>query len=68
MVLALTSCTSVPKDDGNYGQAFLANSQEEYAELGLSEITTEIWEDEMRTDCKEGSYGWWYMMQNSLMG
>lgn len=61
LVGLISSCSSTPKDDGNYGKAYLANTLKEYAELGLSENTTEIWEDGMRTDGKEGSYEWWYV-------
>ncbi|MGL1892585.1 MAG: hypothetical protein OCD02_13225 [Spirochaetaceae bacterium] len=55
------SCTSAPKDGGDYQKARLENSVEKYRELGIKDGTTEIWEDGMRTDGKSGSYEWWYI-------
>ncbi|MEG1781654.1 MAG: hypothetical protein RR253_00225 [Oscillospiraceae bacterium] len=40
-------------------KAFLARSDKYYESLGIKK-QTEIWEDGLRTDGKEGSYEWWY--------
>jgi hypothetical protein len=61
MIFFTASCSSTPKDEGNYIKAYLADSPEEYELLGIRQDGTEIWEDGMRTDGKEGVYEWWYI-------
>lgn len=40
--------------------AGVANSPEDYARLGLSSTSIELWEDGARTDDSAGTYEWWY--------
>lgn len=39
----------------------LANLPEDYKKIGVNPNHTEVWEDGLRTDGREGSYEWWYV-------
>jgi hypothetical protein len=61
ITVIMAACSSKPVNDGNYEKAYMADSPEDFKELGINETETEIWEDGMRTDGKEGTYEWWYV-------